>query len=305
MTILDELFAPSQTGPAGIVSRLKEAPEAYRERLTRCLMLHPDNAVRRYAASNVDDNSIWKVLTPDDVPCATILSSLEHVIGSSHFTTTHRKIFFDTVYRRLLSVSSRSDVLYARGIVRIFSRLSFFLEDHYFIRLLKLLDYLKAQEEIHKIDDSTMRNYIDELRGQKDRMGTSPSIEPDFSGVPMVILRKIARDGHFWNLLASHPIVKISRETVPHINSRDRAMKAASNHTINPEVLRVIGRNRALFSTINAKIELLANPRTPPLTSLEYVPDMTRRDIEQLLRRAGIHPELRTRLRNRYDSWKR
>ena len=67
-------------------------------------MLHPDYEVRRYAANNIDINSIWKVVTPENVPCATILSLLERLVGSSRYTTAQRKIFFDAVYRRLLSL---------------------------------------------------------------------------------------------------------------------------------------------------------------------------------------------------------
>ena len=74
---------------------------------------------------------------------------------------------------------------------------------------------------------------------------------------------------------------------------------------MNQEVLRIIGKRRQLFTAINAKIALVSNPRTPPAVSLEYIADLTKRDTEELLRRSGIHPEIRTRLRQRYNQWKR
>jgi len=295
-------------GPAGVASSpdkiaeaLQEVPADFRGPFYRCLMLHPDYEMRRYAVNNSSLGSFWKALTPTSVPCATILSLLEHLAGSSRYSTTQRKVFFDTVYRRLLSVTTRSDVLYARGIVRVLTKLNFFLEDEYFAKMMTLLDYLEAKERYHRIDDATMRQYTDALKREKERVGNVQTIVPDFEDIPLVILRKLARDGHCWDLLAMHPIVKIAKETVPHISTRDRAYAIALNHRVNQEVIRAIGKRISLFPTIRAKLALLSNPRTPPGVSMEYLPDLTPADVERLLRQAGIHPELRTMLRNRYN----
>lgn len=295
---IERFFTPSAMTAAGIVAELRDIPEIYRERFTRCLMLHPDNQVRRYAVTNADAASIWKVVSSDVVPCATINSVLEHVAGGPH-TVAQRKVFFDAIYRRLLSVTSRSDVLYARNIARLLVRMDFFMEDDYFARLTHVLDYLAAKERMFGIRDGLMERYMKRLRAEKDRAGSRPSEEPSFAGVPLVILRKLARDGHFWYLLSMHPIVKIARETVPYISDADRALRVAENHRVNQEVIRVVGRRRNLFARLSARMALLANPKTPPMVSLEYVTDLSRRDIETLLRRSGIHPELRTMLRNR------
>lgn len=291
--------------PEDVAERLKTVPVEQRARFYRCLMLHPDYELRRYAVGNSTLVSAWKALTPRNVPCATVLSLLEQLVGSSRFTTTDRKIFFDAVYRRLLNVTSRSDVLYTRGIVRILSKLNFFLEDDYFAKMMALLDYLEAKEKYFHIDDATMREYTDALKREKQRVGSVETEAPDFDEVPLVILRKLARDGHFWDLLAMHPIVKIARETIPHISTRDRAMVIACNHRANQEVLRAIGKRRSMFTTLRARLTLLGNPRTPPGVSLEYLSDLNRNDIDRLLRQPGIHPELRTMLRNRYNQRRR
>ncbi|MCH7549127.1 MAG: hypothetical protein IH969_06275 [Candidatus Krumholzibacteriota bacterium] len=258
--------------------------------------------MRRYAVGNADINSIWKAITPESVPCATILSLLEHFVGSAQYSAEHHKIFFDAIHRRLTSISTRSDVLYTRGIVRILTRLDLFMEDAYFNKLMMLIDYLAAKEKLYGIDDSLLGEYTDRLKREKERAGSRDSAEPSFDGVPLVVLRKLARDGHFWFLLSMHPIIKIARETTAYIGSPDRAYRVAGNHRINPEVLRVIGRRRALFPRLNARIALLANPKTPPAVSLDYLSDLSRRDIELLLRRSSVHPELRTILRNRYNA---
>ncbi|MGD8413799.1 MAG: hypothetical protein PVF33_06180 [Candidatus Latescibacterota bacterium] len=291
--------------PQAIAEEMNRIPIDHRERFYRCLMLHPDYEMRRYAAGNSRMSSMWKALTPANVPCATILSLLEHIAGSSAYTNGQRKLFFDTVYRRLMNVTTRSDVLYARGIVRILTRLNFFLEDEYFARLMTLLDYLEAKESLFKIDDSTMCQYTDALKREKQRVGNVETILPDFDDVPLVILRKLARDGHFWELLAMHPIVKIAKETVPHISSRERATIIACNHRVNQEVLRAVGKRRSLFPSLRAKLTLLGNPRTPPGVSMEYLTDLGKKDIERLLRQPGIHPELRTMLRNQFNQRKR
>lgn len=296
-----ESFYAVQPSPQKIVNALKEIPSDHRAPYYRCLMLHPDYEMRRYAVNNGDLLSLWKVLTPHAVPCATILSLLEKLVGSNHYTNTQRKVFFDTIYRRLLTVTTRSDVLYARGIVRILTKLNFFMEDEYFARLMSLLDYLGQKERIYKIDDVTMREYVDALRREKELVGNVETRRPNFEGIPLVILRKLARDGHFWDLLSMHAIVKIANETVKHINTPDRAFKVVSNHHVNQEVLRSIGKRRSLFSGLNAKLALLSNPRTPLGISLEYLPDLGRTEVETLLRRSGCHPELRNLLRNQYN----
>ena len=90
-------------------------------------------------------------------------------------------------------------------------------------------------------------------------MGPVAGEEPTFDGIPLVVLRRLARDGHFWTTLIAHPIAKIARETVPHVSTRDRALAVANNHRVNPEVLRGLGRKRDLFSTHSSRMALLAN----------------------------------------------
>lgn len=299
---LTGFFANTQGGAASVIQALQAVHESQHERFARCLMLHPDFEVRRYAVNNVDVNSIWKVITPESVPCATILSLLEKMVGSSRYTTAQRKIFFDTVYRRLLSLSGRSDVLYTRGIVRILVKLNFFLEDDYFHKLSALLDYLAAKERAHRINDGLLNDYIARMKNEKDRAGSVAGEEPSFDGIPLVVLRRLARDGHFWKTLIAHPIAKIARETVTHVSTRDRAMAVANNHRVNPEVLRGLGRKRDLFSPHSARMALLANPQTPVAVSMAYFSDLTAADVEALLRRATVHPELRTQLRIRHQS---
>jgi hypothetical protein len=303
-TLMD-LFAPAKAGAASVIRDLQKVHESQQERFTRCLMLHPDYEVRSYAANNVDINSIWKVVTPESVPCAAILTLLERMVGSSRYTTAQRKIFFDAVYRRLLTLSGRSDVLYARGIVRIFVKLNFFLEDAYFYKLSALLDYLAAKERMHNIQDGLLDDYIARMRSEKEKAGHVATEEPTFDGIPLVVLRRLARDGHFWKTLVTHPIAKIARETVPHVSTRDRAMLVATNHRANPEVLRGLGRKRDLFNTHSSRMALLGNPQTPVAVSMGYFPDLTANDVEALLRRSTVHPELRTQLRMRYQATKR
>ncbi len=304
-TQLAGFFAPNAQGAAAVAQSLDSVHESQRERFARCLMLHPDYEVRRYAANNTDVNSIWKAVTPEAVPCATILSLLERLVGSSRYTTAQRKIFFDAVYRRLLSLTSRSDILYARGIVRILLKMNFFLEDSYFFKLMTLLDYLAHKEQVHGIEDGLLSHYMERIFAEKEKAGSIESEDPPFDGIPLVVLRKLARDGHFWHVLVTHPIAKIARETVAHASTKERALQVANNHSVNTEVLRGLGRKRELFSGLTAKLALLSNPRTPIAVSMDYVSDLTLRDVETLLRRSTVHPELRNRLRAKYDAAKR
>ena len=99
-----------------------------------------------------------------------------------------------------------------------------------------------------------------------------------------------------------HPMFKIARETIPHINSPGRAVRIANNHAVNQDVIRAIGKNRSLYNTLPAKIALLSNPRTPPTVSLAYLLDLTRGDVERLLRKSTVHPETRAQLQRRLQA---
>ena len=282
-----------------VVETLSKTPPDEKEAYLRCLTLHPNHDIRRYAVANVNLDGLWKVITPETVPLATILTMLEKVAGSRRYDENFQKVFFHTIHRRLFRANSRSEVVYARGIVRILTELPFFMEDEYFEKLIPAVDYLAAKERHFGVQDGILDDYVEKLRREKHRIGTLKTGSPNIADIPAVVLRKLARDGHFWFELSMHPLYKIARETVRHVNSPDRALRVANNHVVNQDVLREIGRTRGLFATRTARLALLSNPRTPPAVSLDYLPDLTRHDEEQLLRRATVHPELRRRLLER------
>ena len=265
----------------------------------RCLMLHPSHEIRRYAANNVDIEGFWKVATPHAVPCAVILTMLERIVKSQYYNEDFQKLFFQTVHKRLFSLVSRSEVLYARGIIRIFSELPFFMEDEYFEKLETVIDYVSKKEKSFCVEKGVIQEFHDQLRREKDKIGTLKGQPPTLTSVPPVVLRKLARDGHYWFDLSMHPMFKIARETIRHINSPDRALQVAKNRVVNQDVLRAIGKKRLLFNTMPAKIALLSNPRTPPTVSLSYLSDLSRTDMQNLLRGSTVHPEVRIQLRNR------
>lgn len=296
-----EFFHASTGDNKKIVSFLKELAHDDREKFLRCLLLHPDQGIRRYAVTNVSGNGFWKSLTPATVPCSTILSLLERVVGSSQFDENFRKIFFDSVYKRLLYLTSRSEVLYARGIVRILAQLDFFIEDLYFEKLMHVLNYIESKEHHYKLAGSLLEDHIARLKDLKQKAGSLDSPPPEFGAVPLVVLRRLAKDGHFWFELALHPIFKIAKETIPYINSRERAARVVSQRNANQDVIRAIGKNKPLFASRTARLALLSNPRTPPAVSLEYLPELERTEVEALLRKSTIHPEIRQRLRLRLD----
>jgi hypothetical protein len=152
------------------------------------------------------------------------------------------------------------------------------------------------------VEKGVIDEFHDQLRREKDKIGTLTSQPPTLTSVPPVVLRKLARDGHYWYDLSMHPMFKIARETIRHINSPDRALQVAKNRVVNQDVLRAIGKKRTLFNTMPAKIALLSNPRTPPTVSLGYLSDLSTSDMQNLLRSSSVHPEVRIQLRGRVRS---
>ena len=301
---LRDFFAADGDGDSagGIVTVMDELLSGEKPTYYRCLMLHPDQAVRRYAVNNIDPEGLWKAVTPQAVPLATILSALERVTGSERYDDNFRRVFFNSVHKRLFNLTSRSELIYARGIVRVFSEMSFFMEDEYFEKLVRVVDYLRAKEKFFGFENSVLDDYVARLRREKEKTGSLSSESPNLTAIPAVVLRKLARDGHYWYELAMHPMFKIARETVRHINTPDRAVRIAGNHVASPDVLREIGRKRSLFGTLPARVTLLSNPRTPPTISMGYIMDLGRTEVEALLRKSTVHPELRLQLRRRLNA---
>jgi hypothetical protein len=301
---VQDLFAMSAPteSESNVVDTVKATKSGEKNTYYRCLMLHPDQQIRRYAVNAVDLESLWKVVTPHAVPCAVILSLLERVAGTQSENYDLQKVFFRATHRRLFNLTSRSELIYARGIIRIFSAMPFFMEDEYFEKLMRIVDYVKAKERALNLTDGVLDEYIEQLRSEKDAVGSLNGGTPNLTAIPPVVLRKLARDGHFWYDLAMHPMFKIARETVRHINTADRAARVAANHMINTDVLREVGRKRSLFGTLSSKMTLLSNPHTPPAVSLDYLVDLTRADTEALLRKSTVHPEVRLHLQRRLNA---
>jgi hypothetical protein len=292
----DDNLSAADGAAERIVADVRTTRPESRDTFLRCLMLHPNQEIRRYAVTNVDIDGFWKTVTPEAVPLGTILSMLETVSGSNRYDEDFQKVFYRAIHKRLLNVGSRSELLYARGIVRILIRMPFFMEDSYFEKLMIVVDYLGEKEKRYGVADGVLDGYVEILRETKEKTGSLASETPNIAAVPAVVLRKLARDGHFWYELSTHPLFKVARETIAHINSPERAVRAATNNVINQDVLRAIGKKRSLFGTRSARIALLSNPRTPPAVSLGYIADLSKQDKEQLLRRSTVHPELRRRL---------
>jgi len=140
---------------------------------------------------------------------------------------------------------------------------------------------------------------LERIRRSKKAAFTAGTSAPDFGGVPLPVLRKLAREGHFWAQLSSHPNPKIALETIPYISTAERALLIAARPGTNQEVLREVGKRREFFRGRTARLTLLSNPRTPVSTSQNYVADLGRDEVELLLRRSTVHPELRRLLRKR------
>jgi len=300
LTAVQELFASSRPGNLeGEGPSRSPSAGQHRNVLLRSLALHPDTEVRRYAVANLETPDLWLLLSPPAMPCATLLSLTERVTGRAGFDPNFGRIFFSAIYKRLFYLPTRSDVIYARGIVDILSRFDFFLEDEYFEKMARLMDHIARKEIAFSLEDRFLLSHLEKLRRRRAATAGGESARPDFGGVPAVILRKLAREGHFWLELSSHPLVKIAKETLPHIGTPDRALLVASRPSTNQEVLRELGKRREFFKSRSARMALLSNPRTPLSVSSSYLPDLGMHDAKILLQKSTLHPELRILLQKR------
>ena len=135
------------------------------------------------------------------------------------------------------------------------------------------------------------------LKAQKTRVGARNTRPPSFTGIPLTVQRKLARDGMYTQLFACHPEAKIALETLPFVNNPDRVSQVVRLPTINALLLGELAKRDELFRTRAARMSLLANPKTPLRTVYGYIPLMAGTDLRKLALSKDINPEVALHLR--------
>ena len=95
------------------------------------------------------------------------------------------------------------------------------------------------------------------------------------------------------NKMVAAAVVKAGRLTEPEV------VRAASNRSINDEVLRLIARNREWVRKYQVKVALVSNPKTPVGTSMGLISHLLPQDLKSLAANRNVSSVLFTAAKSR------
>ncbi len=262
----------------------------------RALLLHPLEEYRRYAATSLDPSDYWTLISFPQAPLpalATVLDQLAEPGTPEDF----RKVFFDCTLKTLAKARGEDAIKAVRRILNILFSFDFFVEDDYFKKILRLNQLVEHEETRLGRQNAFFQESMRLLKAQKTRVGARNTRPPSFTGIPLTVQRKLARDGMYTQLFACHPEAKIALETLPFVNNPDRVSQVVRLPTINALLLGELAKRDELFRTRAARMSLLANPKTPLRTVYGYIPLMAGTDLRKLALSKDINPEVALHLR--------
>jgi hypothetical protein len=209
----------------------------------------------------------------------------------------HRKVFVDCTHKTLLGTRDPVEVQAARRILNTLFGFDFLIEDEYFQHVLEINESVERAEERLGFQDPVIAHFVEVLKAQKDEVGARPTRPPSFTGIPLTLQRKLAREGMHLMLFVRHPHPKVALETVRHINSAARAQQVAELPNVNTLVLAEIAKREELFRSGPARLALVGNPRTPLVAAQRHVPLLQLADLKRIAASHDVNPEVATYIR--------
>ncbi len=267
-----------------------DEPQEYKTFL-RALLLHPLEEYRRYAASNLDPSDYWTLISFPQAPLPALATVLDQ-LAEPGTPEDYRKVFFDCTLKTLAKTRGEDAIKAVRRILNTLFSFDFFVEDDYFKKILRLNQLVEHEEVRLGRQNAFFQESMRLLKAQKTKVGAKNTRTPSFSGIPLTVQRKLARDGMYTQLFACHPDAKIALETLPFVNNPDRVSQVVRLPRINAQLLGELAKRDELFRTRTARMSLLANPKTPLRNVYGYVPLMAGTDLRKLAVSKDINPEV-------------
>jgi hypothetical protein len=295
-----ELFRPGPEGyrPAEIALERVEAehPDDLPVFL-RALLVHPLEEYRRYAIARLDPFEYWSVVSYPHTPTAALADILDR-LAQPDVLDDFRKVFFDCTQRTLGEARGSLEVKATRRILNTLFSFDFFMEDDYFQKILDLNAEIEREEARLGLENPMIRRSIQVLKEWKDKLGPQATRPPSFSGIPLTLQRKLAREGLYLLVFVCHPNPKIALETVRFINTPGLAEQVARLSTVSGLVLLEITKREELFRTQAARMTLLSNPKAPIAAAQRFGPLLSRGELVRLSQSKDVNPEVAAWLRS-------
>ena len=84
------------------------------------------------------------------------------------------------------------------------------MEDDYFKKILRLNQLVEHEETRLGRQNAFFQESMQLLKAQKTKVGARNTRAPSFTGIPLTVQRKLARDGMYTQLFTCHPEAKIA-----------------------------------------------------------------------------------------------
>jgi hypothetical protein len=295
-----KMFVPTESGyapPSDVFATVEREVPAHLPVFLRCFLVHPLEVYRRFAATRLEIPDFWPVVAFPQAPPAALLAVLERLALPSA-TAEQRKIFFDCTLSTLTGAEGMVQIRAARRILDILFDFEFFMEDEYFDRLMGLHTTIEGKENRVGIPIRVFRESLRLLREQKARLGPRRSAPPSFVGIPLVVQRKLARDGVYLDLFAQHPDPRIALETVRFITTPTRAEQVVRLSNVNGRLLTELSKKEHLFGSYGASLALVSSPRANLRAVQRYIPMLRADDLRRLATSHDTNPEVAAFIRN-------
>lgn len=293
--VLSVYHTRGEAGAEQAVASFEDPNE--RETLMRVLLFHPMAEFRPFAAAQLTPVQFWPVASYPHTPVVALDNILRR-FDQDDITDDFRRVFFDCTCRRLHELKVEAEVKAARQMLNRFFGFDFFMEDHYFKRLLQLNESVEQHEARLGIENSFFRKSLVAFLKVKDRVGSKKTQLPkSFADIPLAVQRKLARDGHYLCLFIRHPHPKVALETLPYVSSTSRAEQVLRVKNANRQLIAEIAKRDELVTTYRARLALVSHPKTVLKIATKYIPQLRRADLTRLSQSRDINPEIRRYLK--------
>jgi hypothetical protein len=261
---------------------LHRYPLPDRKVFARALLLHPSPSYRGLAREFLEPSDYWLVLSDPATPVPTLLQLWRHLrpaVGNGYL-----KIFFASVRDACLRGGGAEDIVATVELMKEFYGVDALHEDAYFELLQAMDEPVRRQAREHGLlvdfDAEYARLFRAFLAGGKRQEQRADG----FGLVPLPVQRRLARRGHFLPHFICHPVDRIALECLPYLQARESVLEFVRVPQINSRLIGELARERRLFRHDEARLALVANPKTPANVVLQNIHHLPSHALRELMR---------------------
>lgn len=267
---------------------LEGLPDEDRRVFGRALLVHPFEPYRRIALDLLRPADFWGAIAHPGTPVPWLVEiwrALRPKVDANFL-----KVFFACVSDTLVRPGGPDRILAVVEMVKEFYTVEAFHEDVFFRMLLDVDEKVRAEGRRHRLLVDFDSDYIARLTGF---LATPPRMDQPVSGwgvVPLPVQRKLARRGQFLRHFVCHPVDRIALECFPHLVRMENVGEFVGLAAINSKLLGDLAKEKRLFTREEARLALVANPKTPAFVVLKHIGFLRKDNLRKLAESRDVNP---------------